>query len=472
MRASFGRFNSMTFGSMIRSFCGGSLFLLELTWILSGCSRQDSTPTTLRDISGSQISMPTSTNLARVRLAGAPVDDSWRTEPFWILQTELSPFTVVHSSSNYLGLFTGLTNSGLGAPAYAAFISNGGQKVFRNGDAMDAASMGECWMLVWFAGAKGWTNWDSPWAVFLQNKPSNMWLNESGLHFQFKRQAGNAVLMPFYGYEKMPLKDKPFPKVKIPGREEVRKRPVQTWEWAQVVSQDALMRVRYWAGMSRCIPIYCEDTFSVDRGHDSVTIRQRFEWLKIEDEWGTRSVKVAPLSPVLGFAVKEKRFTMEFSRPPLDYDLHTPNGPYYGIEGVDTYDGTVPLTKFVNAMKIAGQTTNTNPTVPAIMSKSPLLSSQWVSGPLRFERLIPAGDRIPFSLGAEREAVGASVPLTGELEYWDATRTASPVGMHWPKLTCGIQTLGEVSMIREAQPPKSKLIPLNWNTQVRVLTPQ
>ena len=450
------------------NFSVGCLFLFSLIAMLAGCSRQDSSAA--RNSGDGQMSMPSLTNLARVRLPGAPVDDAWRKQPFWVLQTELSPFTVVHSSSNYLGFFTGLTNSPPGAPAYAAYVANGGQKVFRNGDAMDASAMSECWVLVWFAGARGWTNWDMPWVVFLQNKPSHLWLNDSGLHFQFKEQAGNAVLMPFYGYEKMPLKDKPFPKVKIPGREDVRKRPVQTWEWAQVVSQDALMRVRYWAGMSRCIPVYCEDTFSVDRSRDSVTIRQRFEWLQIADEWGTGPLKVAPLSPVLGLAVKRKAIPMEFSKLPLDYDLFTPYGPYYGIEGVDSYDATLPLTKFINEMKIAGGTTNLNPPVVAAAEKAPVMSALWISGPLRFERLIPADQAVPPSPGGEREAISASAPLTGEYDYWDGTRSESRKAAHWPRLTCGTETFGDVSMIRDGPPPKSALLPLNWNTQVRVLT--
>ncbi|MBC8001207.1 MAG: hypothetical protein H7X97_01350 [Opitutaceae bacterium] len=458
----------MTFGSITRQFCGGSVAILGLCVLLTGCSRRDSAATTAKDVSDGQISMSASTNLSRVKLAGAPLDDSWRKEPYWILQTELSPFTVFHSSSNYLGFFTGLTNSEVGAPAYAAFISNGGQKVFRNGDAMEASSMGECWVLVWFAGAKGWTNWDMPWVVFLQNKPSNLWLNESGLHFQFKQQAGNVVLMPFYGYERMALKDKPFPKVKIPGREDVRKRPVQTWEWAQVVSQDALMRVRYWAGMSRCIPVYCEDTFSLDRARDSVTIRQRFEWLKIEDEWGTRPVKVAPLSPVLGQAIKDKRLIMEFSKAPLDYDLLTPWGPYYAIEGVDSYDATVPLQKYLSEMRIAAGRTNSPLTVASLAEGF----RRWVSGPLRFENLIMTGEGIPFSLGAEREVTSASTPLTGGIDYWDEPQLSRRMPGFWPRMKCGTETFGEVSMIRDGQPPKSTLIPLNWNTQIRVLTPQ
>ena len=53
------------------------------------------------------------------------------------------------------------------------------------------------------------------------------------------------------------------------------------------------MRVKYWACATREFPIYCEDSFSVNRAKDSVTIRQRFQWHSIEDDWKTRHIKVA-----------------------------------------------------------------------------------------------------------------------------------------------------------------------------------
>ena len=69
-----------------------------------------------------------------------------------------------------------------------------------------------------------------------------------------------------------------------------------------VVTRDPLTRIRYWASATREFPIYCEDSFSVDRARDSVTIRSRFHWRSINDDWKTRHIKLAPLSPPLAHA--------------------------------------------------------------------------------------------------------------------------------------------------------------------------
>jgi len=36
-------------------------------------------------------------------------------------------------------------------------------------------------------------------------------------------------------------------------------------EWANGIQQKAIDRIRYWAQVSREFPIYCEDSFSIDR---------------------------------------------------------------------------------------------------------------------------------------------------------------------------------------------------------------
>src|SRR5437016_8049359 len=101
-------------------------------------------------------------------LATKPNEGDWTRAAFACVQTELSPATLYHSSTKYLGFFTHLADYGLGAPAYAAFNTPTGPRIHRNGESMEAKWMEENWVLVWFAGAKGWTNWDSPWVIYLE----------------------------------------------------------------------------------------------------------------------------------------------------------------------------------------------------------------------------------------------------------------------------------------------------------------
>ena len=96
------------------------------------------------------------------------------------------------------------------------------------GGALEPAQMSECWVLVWFAGAKGWRDWDGPWAVFLQRRPRSMALDREGLHFTFEGPAGLAALMPLYGYDKPPQAGKELPAP--PGQPEKK---IRTGEWTK-----------------------------------------------------------------------------------------------------------------------------------------------------------------------------------------------------------------------------------------------
>jgi len=266
---------------------------------------------------------------------------------------------------------------GLGTPAFAAFNTPTGPKIHTNGEPMDVKWMEENWVLVWFAGASGWTNWDSPWVIYLQHKPTGMSLDKNGLHFEFTSDAGDVVLFPLYGYEKAPLKGKDYLAAHgLPSNK------IRTWEWERAIPREPLMRVKYWACATREFPIYCEDSFSVNRASDTLTIRQHFQWHSIHDDWKTRHIKLAPISPPLAFAFMDKQFPVEFSEPVRDFALFTPYGPYLAAENVDGFDATFKLLQYINETEAydAPQTTN-HPTVQAALDRLRTTAREKFHGP-------------------------------------------------------------------------------------------
>jgi len=314
-----------------------------------------------------------STEILRVRLSGAN-DPAWNSAPFYCLQTELSPATLVHSSAKQLDLFTGMTNHGLGAPTFVAWATINGPRTFKRGEPFALTNMAENWVLVWWAAAEGWTNWDSPWVVYLQHQPTTMKLDVDGLHLEFPRAAGDVVLLPLYGYDKPPQEGRNFraehgmaePKLKI-----------KTWEWPKVITRDPLTRIRYWAAATREFPIHCADSFSVDRARDSVTIRSRFQWRSIDDDWNTRHIKLAPLSPPLAHAAKLGGFPVEFSVRWFDLEMPTPYGPYLAVEGVDEFDATLSVLQYVNETEVLDPAaTNSHPTVQLALDKLGAVTAQ------------------------------------------------------------------------------------------------
>ena len=298
--------------------------------------------------------------------AGAS-DSAWKSAPFYVLQTELSPATLVHTSGKHLHLFAGLTNYGLSAPTFLAWATMNGPRTFKRGERFAVTNMAENWVLVWWAGAEGWTDWDSPWVVYLQHQPEAIRLDADGLHLEFPRSAGDVVLLPLYGYDKPPQESRDFrakhglpqPKVKV-----------KTWEWSKALTRDPLTRIRYWASATREFPVHCEDSFSVDRARDSVTIRSRFRWRSIDDDWKTRHIKLAPLSPVLAHAAKLGGFPAQLSGRWFDLEMPTPYGPYMAIEGVNEFDATFSVLQYVNeAGAFSPPATNAHPIVHLALDK-------------------------------------------------------------------------------------------------------
>ena len=350
----------------------------------AGCSERGSNSPPLEQAPGPAVygapqGVP-STTIPRARPSAK--DESWKIAPFSFVQTELSPATLFHSSGNYLGFFTGLKEFGLGAPAYVAFSTPVGPRVFKNGEPMDGSRMEESWVLVWFAGAKGWTNWDSPWVIYLQKKPKSMKLDADGLHFEFPQAAGDVVLLSLYGYYKPPQEGKEFLAAhKLPAKK------LKTWEWAKVLPKEPLMRIRYWASATREFPLYCEDSFSVDRAKDTVTIRQRIEWHSINDDWKTKHLKLAPVSPPLALAAMDKEFPVTFSKPLMNLDLCTPYGPYMAVENVDSFDATFHVLQYVNETEASDppSATNAHPTVQAALDKLQTTAQEKFRSPDKYD---------------------------------------------------------------------------------------
>lgn len=305
-----------------------------------------------------------SESIQRVRPVGY-IGEDWRNSPFFYIQTELSPCTLYYSNTNYLSFFTNMGDYGLGAPTHAAYMTQDGYMDVTPGETINPEDMSECWVLSWFVGAKGWTEWDSPCVIYLQKKPVSIKLDQNGLAFEFSDFAGYTVFMPLYGYYKPPQENrKSLTFYGLPTKN------IRTWEWSNLIQQKAIDRIQYWAKVSREFPIYCEDSFSVDRSKDTVTIRQRFDWLSINDDWKTPHLKLAPLSPVLALASMDKAFPIEFSKPVKDVDIFTSYGPYIGVEGVDSFDSILRVLQYVNEMEVYDPPkTDAHPTVQMVLDK-------------------------------------------------------------------------------------------------------
>ncbi len=320
-----------------------------MTWAAAlgfgGCQPKPEAPTT-----GQYGSLTNSPRALSAVAAEPSAAQPWTNGALAVVESALSPATLFHANTKSLSCFVPDPATGLGAPSYVCFSTQQGPKIFKPGEKMDPARMRESWFVVWWAGASGWTNWDAPFLLTLQHRPSSIEFTTNGLQFQFTNTAGLAALLPLYGYDKsLPetMRSHPF----VQSRE--KKKRVLTWEWHLALPADPLSRARFWASALREFPIACDESYSVDSAHDSVTLRSSFRWLSWTDDWNTKPVKLAPVSPVLALAYQEK-FPAEFSAPPFDMEMPTFYGPFYGVQDADSYDVTLPVLRYVHEMADLG----------------------------------------------------------------------------------------------------------------------
>jgi hypothetical protein len=223
--------------------------------------------------------------------------------------------------------------------------------------------MSECWAVVWFSGSRGWTNWDVPWLLAFQHKPLRLRVDETGVKVNFPHEAGYVAMMPLYGYEKFPIGVADQPRFK-------GKRKLETWKWNRGLPREVVQRARYWSSALHEFPIHSADQISVDRGQDSVIIRQTVQYLSIFDNWSSSHIQLNPISPPLALASLDKTFPVSFSEIPFDLDFATPYGPLLAVEKSPSIDATFPLLRFVNEMETAElPPTNAPPIVMAALKR-------------------------------------------------------------------------------------------------------
>lgn len=358
-----------------------------------------------------------STNASAAPESAAPLDGTRFT--LAVLRSAYSPVTVWQSRESRLTLFANLSTSGLGGPAFLAYSSPTGIGTLRPGAGFDGTEMRENWLLTGFPGATGWTNWDSSWGVFFEHRPRQVTLGTNGIEIEFNGPAGTWSMLPIYGYGKPPAQGQPHL-----GKPPAKGKALLTWEWPIVVAVDPLTRVRYWAGATRRFPWRLNQTVSPDAGANGLRWKTQFEWWDLPDEWNTRPIRLAPVSPLLGLdlAAGGGRGS-EFARAPFNYEIPTPSGPFYAVPDADGYDVTLPfLGEVLETTRVApGSTTNRPPVVAAAQERLEREVREWL-------KTGEGWDPASAAMESRLEAFAASAWLAQALPWLDApsrTETAA-----------------------------------------------
>jgi hypothetical protein len=255
-----------------------------------------------------------------------------------VISSGLSPFVLVRNEGSKVKLFQGMEAYGLGGPANAAYVEEHKVKVISTSEAIDTSKMTESWMLFWFGGAKGWDKigrvpyaMDLPMLVVLQKMPSEIKAAGTGVEFTFPAEAGYIAMVPFYGTSLV--------------------RASQTAEWVKAFPQEVFLRCRLLAEVSREFPIKVEEQFKVQPGQDRVLVRDRFEFLSIDDDWATGHKKVAALEYGVALAQRYGFRHLNVAGKVLDLEMPVGAGAFAGIEGEECSYTLSGLLRYVNQIE-------------------------------------------------------------------------------------------------------------------------
>jgi len=229
----------------------------------------------------------------------------------------ISPAWVLRSNAQKVRVFEDIEKFGVGLPSHLAFESNGKVKIVNAKNGIKPGEMSANWVLAWFGNSKGWEEFDTPYLFVLEKKPETVQCYaNTALFFSYAESSGTIQGMPLYGV--------------------TLQRPKATQSWGRQLPTEVVERCRYWSQVLVNAPDEVQRTASVDMQADRLTVRDQFTHLTINDAWGTRGVKIAPLSPTLALSAKAGNIDIAVNRNARDLQMATLQGPLTALENTDT----------------------------------------------------------------------------------------------------------------------------------------
>ena len=327
-----------------------------------------------------------------------------------LVQTDLSPFLLFHSSATTLRLFVPSAGATSAPPHYLAYGANG-PKILTNGMSRAITNMQERWILTWFQGGQGWEKSDCPIGIQLQHSPTHITLDAQGLRLEFGRSVGYWGMMAMYGAQPLPTS---VAEAAAQGilHAEFKKLP-KVWEWSTAVTRDPLTRLRYWGSAFARFPYqawrFAE--LSTEGGRDAYAVHAQFDWLVIPCDWEVTPWTQAPISTALAQSSLHSPSSTRVSPVAYDMQLRTSVGPLFSVG--DSLSYSTHVTGLSGLPVTARRSITGDDSVPPTEMKSwqpwrfvdsgnttPMSSLRVMEGEMRLEWIAVQGDQARWvSLG-------------------------------------------------------------------------
>jgi len=228
----------------------------------------------------------------------------------------INPAWQVTSNAQKVRVFEDIEKHRIGLPTHLAYESNGQIKIVDAKKGIRGDDMSANWVLAWFHGGKGWDEFDTPYLFVLEKRPELVQCYaDTALFFSYPKTAGSIQGMPLYGV--------------------ALQRPAQTAGWDKSLPADVQARCRYWSQVLVNAPDEVRRTAQVDYANDALTVKDEFTYLNIQDDWKTKGLKIAPVSPILSLAANSGDIDIAFSHPAKDLQVTTLQGPLLAAESAE-----------------------------------------------------------------------------------------------------------------------------------------
>lgn len=188
-------------------------------------------------------------------------------------------------------------------------------------------TMGSPWLLLWAGPTIG--SEVAPILVRLFNRPAGVRF-DGNLSVDFKGPAGSVAVMPLYGIKRIPA--------------------AMAGKWREGVPDEALARARDWTAALGRYPIDAKESFSLEQGERSASIRDDFDYMEVPDEWSVPPAEWAPVPPI-GVIARRAGYPVEWRTAVSETSLATFLGPYAYCQG-PTSGYTIPVPSGRDQMQV------------------------------------------------------------------------------------------------------------------------
>ena len=247
--------------------------------------------------------------------------------------TNTSPAYRVRTDARQLKVFDQLADWDAGLPASIAYEGKDGVRIVPAGTGLEGGDMVANWVLVHFNGARNWTEFDIPFLLVLEKRPTEVKTGDGALVLDFPLGAGTVQGMPLYGVSLLP--------------------PARTAGWGEALPEDVAARCRFWSKVLVAAPTEIVRTARIDYDNDEVIVRDRFKRLDIRDDWNTKATELTFLPPTFPLASGSGNIKMAVANPVRDLHYATLHGPLLAAENGDEQRTRISgLLRFVREVRV------------------------------------------------------------------------------------------------------------------------